>query len=216
MGRTVIGVDIGTTSTKAVAFTPAGRVLAHHAVGYPLLQPEAGAAEQDPEQIFQAVLAAIAGCVQESKAAPGDVLAVSFSAAMHSLILVDGAGAPLTPSITWADQRAAPWAERIRDEWDGLAIYRRTGTPIHPMSPLAKLVWLRHERAELFARAERFVGIKEYVFFRLFGQWQVDHSIASATGLFNIERLAWDEGALALAGVRAAQLSRPVPTTWHI
>lgn len=216
MGRIVIGVDIGTTSTKAVAFTPAGRVLAHDATEYPLLQPEAGAAEQDPQQIFEAVLSAIASCVKQAKAAPADVLAVSFSAAMHSLILVDDAGVPLTNSITWADHRASAWAVRIRDEWDGLAIYRRTGTPIHPMSPLAKLVWLRHERAELFSRAARFVGIKEYVFFRLFGQWQVDHSIASATGLFDIGRLDWDEGALALAGVRADQLSQPVPTTWHV
>lgn len=94
MGRIVIGVDIGTTSTKAVAFTPAGRVLAHDTIEYPLLQPEAAAAEQDPQQIFQAVLSAIASCVKQSKAAPADVLAVSFSAAMHSLILVDDAGAP--------------------------------------------------------------------------------------------------------------------------
>lgn len=142
MGRIVIGVDIGTTSTKAVAFTPAGRVLAHDTIEYPLLQPEAAAAEQDPQQIFQAVLSAIASCVKQSKAAPADVLAVSFSAAMHSLILVDDAGAPLTNSITWADHRASAWASRIRDEWDGLAIYRRTGTPIHPMSksPVAEAI----------------------------------------------------------------------------
>jgi gluconokinase len=216
MTRIVIGVDIGTTSTKAVAFTVAGRVLAHHAVDYPLLRPETAAAEQDPEQIYQATLAVIASCVQQCGAAPGEVLCVSFSAAMHSLILVDRAGTPLTRSITWADNRAAAWAERIKTEWQGDAIYRRTGTPVHPMSPLAKLVWLRHERAALFGRAERFVGIKEYVFFRLFGRWLVDHSIASASGLFNLSTLDWDAEALALAGVRPEQLSEPVPTTRHV
>lgn len=216
MTRIAIGVDIGTTSTKAVAFTVEGRVLAHHAVDYPLLRPETAAAEQDPEQIYQATLAVIASCVQQCGAAPGEVLCVSFSAAMHSLILVDGAGTPLTRSITWADNRAAAWAERIKSEWQGDAIYRRTGTPVHPMSPLAKLVWLRHAHAELFARAERFVGIKEYVFFRLFGRWLVDHSIASATGLFNLSTLDWDAEALALAGVSPAQLSQPVPTTRHV
>jgi gluconokinase len=216
MSRIVIGVDIGTTSTKAVAFTPAGKVLAHHAVDYPLLRPEPAAAEQDPEQIWQAVLAAIAACVQGSGAVPEEVLCVSFSAAMHSLILVDEAGQPLTRSITWADNRAAAWAARIKAEWNGDAIYRRTGTPVHPMSPLAKLVWLRHERAEVFARAARFVGIKEYVFHRLFGRWLVDHSIASATGLFNLSTLDWDAEALALAGVQPGQLSQPVPTTFHV
>ena len=63
-----------------------------------------------------------------------------------------------------------------------MAIYRRTGTPIHPMSPLVKLAWLRDEQPKLFAAAARFIGIKEYVFFRLFGRYVVDHSIASATG----------------------------------
>jgi gluconokinase len=84
------------------------------------------------------------------------------------------------------------------------------------MSPLAKLVWLRHDELALFGKAARFVGIKEYVFFRLFGGWWVDHSIASATGLFNLTALDWDEEALALAGVRREQLSALVPTTHHL
>jgi glycerol kinase len=111
---------------------------------------------------------------------------------MQSVIAVDTQGRPLTRSITWTDNRAAVWSERIVREWGDNAIYRRTGTPIHPMSPLAKLVWLRHERADLFGRAARFIGIKEYLLFRLFGRYVVD-SIASATGLFNIERLDWDD-----------------------
>jgi len=217
MNRIAIGVDIGTTSTKAVAFSTAGRVLANDAVEYPLLQPEPAAAEQDPEQIYRAVLSTIASCVRQCKAAPGDVLCVSFSAAMHSLILVDEHGAPLTRSITWADHRSAAWAGRIRAEWEGDAIYHRTGTPIHPMSPLAKLVWLRHERPELFAQARRFVGIKEYVFFRLFGRWLVDHSIASATGLFNIGQLDWDAGRSRsrVCAPSSSRISCPRLGTWR-
>jgi gluconokinase len=84
------------------------------------------------------------------------------------------------------------------------------------MSPLVKLVWLGHERAELFAQAARFVGIKEFIFHRLFGRWLVDHSIASATGLLNLPTLDWDAEALELAGVRREQLSELVPTTHHI
>lgn len=222
MRRLMIGADIGTTSTKAVAYTLGGEVVAHDAVDYPLLRPSPAAAEQDPETILQAVLQTLKSVAQRSGAAPGDIVCVSFSAAMHSLILVGADDRPLTKSITWADNRAAVWAERIKrgdvdgGREDGDAIYRRTGTPVHPMSPLAKLVWLRHDEPALFARAARFVGIKEYVFFRLFGQWRVDHSIASATGLLNLEALDWDEGALALAGVRREQLSMLVPTTHRL
>lgn len=212
----MLGVDIGTTSTKAVLFTLTGQVVAQHAVEYPLLCTIADMAEQDPSQIYAAVLTTIQQAVSLAQARAEQVVLVSFSAAMHSVIAIDGNDRPLTNSITWADNRAAAWANRIRDEMDGHAIYLRTGTPIHPMSPLCKLMWLRHAQPEIFSRSARFVGIKEYVFHRMFGQWLVDHSIASATGMFNLQQLDWDSGALELIGVATAQLSQPVPTTYQL
>ncbi len=216
MSTYMLGVDIGTTSTKTVVFTLDGQVVAQHAVEYPLLCTAPGMAEQEPQQIYQAVLESIGSAVRAAKADAAEIVLVSFSAAMHSVIALDADNQLLTNSITWADNRASVWARRIRDEFDGQAIYQRTGTPIHPMSPLCKLMWLRHEHAAIFARAARFVGIKEYVFFRLFGRWLVDHSIASATGLFNLQQLDWDRGALDLLGIRAEQLSPPVPTTEQV
>ncbi|MFO1146705.1 MAG: FGGY family carbohydrate kinase [Rhodospirillales bacterium] len=135
---------------------------------------------------------------------------------MHSVIAVDDDGRPLTRSITWADTRAAAYADLILRDLDGHGIYLRTGTPIHPMSPLVKLLWLRKERGDVFREAVRFVGIKEYIFYRLFGRWLVDYSIASATGLFNLQKLDWDEGALAVAGITSDHLSKPVPPPHHV
>jgi gluconokinase len=135
---------------------------------------------------------------------------------MHSVIALDADNRLLSNSITWGDIRASVWAERIKHEHDGNAIYRRTGTPIHPMSPLCKLMWMRHEKPEVFNKAARFVGIKEYLLYQLFGQWVVDHSIASATGMFNLRELAWDQGALELLGVTPEQLPTPVPTTHRL
>ena len=220
MTRVVIGVDIGTTSTKAVAFVAGGkqrgRVVAQHAVEYPLFTPEPGAAEQDPDTILAAVLASIAGTMQVGRLGAADVVCLAFSAAMHSLIVLDALDRPLTPSYTWADLRAAPWARTIDERHDGFAIYRRTGTPIHPMSPFVKMLWLRHERPQVWRQARRFVGIKEYVLHRLCGGWLVDHSIASATGLFNLETRDWDAGALAVADIDATRLSTLVPTTHRV
>ncbi|WP_254554897.1 FGGY family carbohydrate kinase, partial [Salmonella enterica] len=90
-------------------------------------------------------LASIAGAVKAAKAAPQEIALLSFSAAMHSVIALDADNRLLSNSITWGDIRASVWAERIKHEHDGNAIYRRTGTPIHPMSPLCKLMWMRHE-----------------------------------------------------------------------
>lgn len=211
-----IGVDVGTTSTKAVAFDLQGRVLAEKSLGYPLHTPEPAGSEQDPEEVFQAVRAAIRAvttAVRTTGFTVSGLAGISFSSAMHSLMAVDAAGNLLTRSITWADTRSKQYADQIKHSAAGHNIYRRTGTPVHPMSPLCKLVWLQAERPELMRQARKFISIKEYIFYRLFGQYLVDYSLASATGLFDIFALTWHAPALELAGIAAANLSKPVPTT---
>lgn len=211
-----LGVDIGTTSTKAVLFNKAGQVLATQKILYPLHTPTPLTAEQDPEEIFRAVLGTIRETVRKSGIDPASLKLVSFSSAMHSLIAIDADDQLLSRSITWADSRAAKHAARIKDEMDGHAIYLRTGTPIHAMSPLSKIVWLKEDKPELFGQTAMFADIKSFVFHKLFGDFIVDHSIASATGLFNLENLDWDSGALEVAGVHAGQLPKPVPTTYSL
>ncbi|CDQ38182.1 MULTISPECIES: gluconokinase [Virgibacillus] len=208
-----LGVDIGTTSTKAVLFNKQGEVITNHTINYPLHTPNPLVAEQDPDEIFNAVSTCIRETVRNSEINPGHLQFVSFSSAMHSFIAVDKEGKLLTNSITWADTRSATHAEQIKQSEYGHLIYRRTGTPIHPMSPLSKLVWLKDEKPELFNQAAKFISIKEYVFYRLFGKYVVDHSIASATGLLNLEKLDWDTEALEVAGITSKQLSTLVPTT---
>jgi gluconokinase len=209
-----IGVDIGTTSTKAIVFSATGAIKGSANYGYPLLSPYPGWSEQDPTAIFAAVMDALREAIQQANIAASAVGAIAFSAAMHSLIAMDAQDYPLTASITWADSRSVEQSDRLKQA-DGFALYQRTGTPIHPMSPLLKLIWMRQQDQETFQRAAKFISIKEYVLFQLLGQYVVDYSIASATGLFNLRSLNWDEAALALAGIRAEQLSRLVPTT-HI
>ncbi|WP_221568901.1 gluconokinase [Alkalihalobacillus sp. TS-13] len=211
-----VGVDIGTTSTKAVVYDATGEVKGLHNVEYPLHTSEVSAAVQDPEEIFQAVLMSIRTAIEKSEIDGNKIGFISFSSAMHSLIAVDEIGSPLTECITWADTRSSNWAEKLKASSTGHDIYRRTGTPIHPMSPLVKLMWLKEEYTELFEKTAKFISIKEYVFKKLFNVFIVDHSIASATGLFNLESLAWDAEALEVAGITAAQLSEPVRTTKSI
>jgi gluconokinase len=220
MSEHILGIDIGTTSTKAVLFAASGEMLDQHSVGYPLLSPEPGAQEQDPEEIYQAVVQSVRTVVQRHFKGAGrtetnSLIGLSFSAAMHSLIAVDSQGTALTNSITWADRRSAAWVNKLKQQCNAQDLYARTGTPLHPMSPLAKIVWLRHEQPDLFQRASKFISIKEYVIYKWFEQYVVDYSIANATGLFNMDKLDWDLEALTLAGITPDQLSQIVPTT-HI
>ena len=100
--QVVLGVDIGTTSTKVVAYDSGGRAGTSHSAGYPLREPQPGHAEQDPEEILAAVLE----CLREvAGAVDGPVAGLSFSSAMHTLIGLDAGSHPLTPSLSWADSR---------------------------------------------------------------------------------------------------------------
>jgi gluconokinase len=206
-----IGIDVGTTSTKAIAFSQSGQVKAQSTQLYGLKVPQPGWAEQDPEEILAAVVRGVAQVMQQIE--PSSVAALGFSAAMHSLIAMDHQGKALTPAIVWADNRSIAQVEQLKQDQTGHALYLRTGTPIHPMSPLPKLLWLRETMPDIFQAAARFISIKEYILHRWFDRYVVDHSIASATGLFNLNQLAWDEDALSLVGITSDRLSELVPTT---
>ena len=129
---------------------------------------------------------------------------------MHSLLGLSPEGDPLTDVVTWADTRSSEQARRLRASPGGLELHRRTGTPLHPMSPLPKLVWFREQEPKLFEQVGFWVGIKEYVLLRLCDALVVDHSVASATGLLNLASLQWDAEALHLAGLEPEQLAELV------
>jgi len=208
--KVVIGLDLGTTSTKAVAFTTAGEQVATASHGYPLDTPHPGHAVQDPQAILAAAVSAVRDVVAELGAER--VAGISFSSAMHSLLGLDAEFAPVTSVITWGDTRARSQAEQLRQTTGALELHRRTGTPIHPMSPLVKLMWFRDVEPKIHEGVAFWVGIKDFVLLHLTGALVVDHSLASGSGLMDIHRLAWDDEALQLAGVTPEQLPELVRT----
>jgi gluconokinase len=200
----VLAIDIGTTSTKALAVNPEGQVLFSAREKHTTIHPQHGYAEQSPEEIYRAVLAVIRCCPATIKK---KIAAISFSSAMHSVMAVEENGTPLTPLIIWSDLRSKEESQQLRNDGEAVEHLARTGTPIHPMSPLCKIMWLRKNHAEIFSKAYKFIGIKEYVWFRFFKQYEVDQGIASATGLLETGTLSWFEPALLWAGIEAKQLA---------
>ncbi|MFD9626200.1 gluconokinase [Peribacillus muralis] len=213
MAGYMMGIDIGTTSTKVVLFSRGGKVIQSCSKGYPLHSPTPSVAEQDPEEIYKAVIMAIAEVMITSEIDKDELGFIAFSSAMHSLIAMDKDGNPLTNSITWADNRSVAYAERLKGSELGMPLYHRTGTPIHPMSPITKIMWLRNKHPEIFNDTYKFIGIKEYIFYKFFNEYVMDYSIASGTGMFNLNDLKWDEEALSIAGIDADKLPTIVPTT---
>lgn len=205
----IIAIDIGTTNCKAVIINEQTKVL--HSFQSPTkpIQPRPGWNEQDAEEIFRSVLKLLKQAIAFCKAE--NIACVSFSTAMHSLLAVDKTGKPLINMLTWADLRSAENAKSLKQKPIAKTLYETTGVPIHAMSPLCKLVWLKHEAKDIFKKAYKFISIKEYIFYRLFGKYVVDHSIAAATGLFDEKNRCWYDEALKIAGIKAEQLSELYP-----
>jgi gluconokinase len=209
----ILGVDVGTTAVKVAAFGVGGEAgpLPATLREYPLEQPEPGWQVQDPLTVLAATDAALAECV--GLLGDAEVLALSVSTAMHGLIGLDAGLRPLTPLVTWADSRAGEQARELRREGRALELLQLTGTPVHPMSPLVKLMWFSRHAPELTRRVRWWVGLKDYVLHHLTGELVTELSSASATGLLNLRTRDWDAAALALAGIRPDQLPPVLPTT---
>jgi gluconokinase len=205
-----LGIDVGTTSAKAVAFSETGEILASHSCTYKMYHPQTAWCEQNPEEVFEAVIESTNKVIS---ALPSyKLLLAAFSSAMHGLLLMDKNGQRLTNCIIWADNRAADIAGRLRySEW-GNKIYHATGVPVHAMSPLCKLIWLKENEPTVFNKADKFISIKEYIYYRIFGEYLIDTSVASATGLLNLKTLEWDERILNFIDINFTSLSEVVST----
>ncbi|MGN6164047.1 MAG: FGGY family carbohydrate kinase, partial [Flavisolibacter sp.] len=193
----LLGTDIGTGSIKTVAVDLSGRALCSSQRFYATQNPQPGYSEQNVQEILQAFIQSIQDVVLKMKSSPS---CISLSSVMHSIMAVDKNGEAITNLIIWSDARSSAIAAAIKKSPQGKKIYEATGTPIHSMSPLCKIIWLKENMPDVFAKAYKFISIKEYIWYQLFQQFEVDHSLASATGLFDIIRLKWYDESLILAG----------------
>nr|WP_294694278.1 gluconokinase [uncultured Friedmanniella sp.] len=207
----LLGLDVGTTAVKVAAFSTRGLGQVAAALReYPLTQPRPGWHVQDPATVLTAVDAALRDCVGALGAARPIGLAVG--SAQHGLLGLDERAEPVTPLVTWADGRAMAEARELRASGEAVGLLRRTGTPVHPMSPLVKLVWFARHEPELARGVRWWLGLKDLVLLHLTGSLVTELSSASATGLLNSVARDWDPDALAVAGVVASQLPPVLPT----
>ena len=210
----IVGVDIGTTSTKITAYNFSGKILEKLNADYELITPKDGFYEQSPDEIFDSFILELKKII--SKCGKHDLSAVSFSSAMHSVIAVDKNGRALTNSILWSDSRSSSYVKKYKDEKNIHEIFLETGTPIHPMSPLFKIMWIKDNMEEIFKKTYKFISIKEYIFLKLFGKYYVDYSVASATGLFNIFEKKWNKRSLEFLEIKDTYFSEAVDITYQL
>src|SRR4051812_7920951 len=144
----IIAIDLGTTHCKAITVDENAKTIQSFKATVTSIQSHEGIHEQDAEKIFQTVIELLKQSIQTLD--QDEIACISFSAAMHSLLAVDENGEPLINAMTWADTRSKKYAQELRNTKQGKIIYRQTGTAIHAMSPLCKIIWLRNEQQEIF------------------------------------------------------------------
>lgn len=218
MSNSVLTIDIGTTSAKVLIVSEKGKVAASAQEFYRTEFPLPGFAVQDPDVVVNGILKIIKQATDQFNSLSPNlvtsssrhIISIGVSSAMHSMMAIDQKGRPLTPLILWSDMRSTSQAKQLQKSAIGKEIYNATGTPIHPMSPLCKLMWMREHEPELVAKAWKFISIKEYLFHVLCGSFHVDYSVASSTGLFDVHKLNWSDAALNIAGISADKLSECV------
>lgn len=207
----IITIDINTSAVKIAAYDLKGQLIAFRKGSFSILYTQADHSEQDPEHVFITVLFVLKDLINEQILPQNHkILSIVFSAAMHSVLPVDVKGVPLGNAIIWADNRAKNEADFIKKSIDANTIYENTGTPIHAMSPLAKIAWIKNNLPERFKKTYKFISIKEYIIYQFTNQYVIDYSMASATGIFNIKEKKWEQKSLDISGLKANQFSDPV------
>lgn len=202
-----IGIDLGIGSCKTVLLDESARILSQASAAYPATDTASRWQEQRPESLLEGLITSVHSAVQTSGLNPANCLGITIGGALHSLTALDKRDQPLMGLLTWADSRAYHQAGQIRQSGRAHDLYLRTGCPSHPLYPFYKILWLRENHPDAFAKATWFLSAKEYVLYRMTGKRIVDYNVAAGSGLLNTLNLGWDKEMLSLAGISPEQLS---------
>jgi gluconokinase len=205
----VLALDIGTSSVRAVVYDIHGQMRAATLsdVPYKVRTTDPGEVSSDPAELVALIGQSIDGALKAGRKGKTEILGVGVSCYWHSLMGVDRSGRPTTELFTWADTRSSLETHEMRAHFDERAYHARTGCFFHASYWPSKLRWLRATRAGAVARTVRWISLGEYFYQQIFGESPVSYSMASGTGLLDVNRCQWDEQALQLAGVAARDLS---------
>ncbi len=206
MPDALLGIDIGTTSTKAVVIDGGGNLLAEASRPADLSSPQAGWAEEDPRQWWQNLAAVIPECLDRAGVKANHIAAVGVSGMVPTLILVDHEGQVVRPSLQQNDARALMEIEELQQQTSAEDILTRTGSAITQQSIGPKLLWLLRHEPEHFHRAAWVMGSYDYIVYRLTGARSVERNWALESGLFDFQRQDWDDDLLHLANIERTSL----------
>ena len=198
----LIGLDIGTSGAKCIIADDQGSVVASSTQEYPLYTPKPGWAEQNPKDWWDAVVRGLKVILPKANIDSADIAGLSFSGQMHGLVALDENNEVIRPSILWCDQRTQAQCDWITEKAGGLeGLLTYTNNRMLTGYTGGKILWLRDEEPDNFAKMKKFICPKDYIRFKLTGKLGIDVSDASGTGFYNTKDRYWSDGLIELAGL---------------
>lgn len=192
MAQCVLGVDLGTSSVKVSAVTADGTIIAQEGMDFPLQQPKPGYAEQDPEDWVSATTVSIVRLILNDQIKPEDIAGISYSGQMHGLVLLDENNKVLRPAMLWNDTRSTKQCEEILAKMGEKFIDITHNKPLEGFT-LPKLLWVKENQPEIFAKAKTMLLPKDYLRFRMTGNLAMDYSDATGTVMLDVDTQQWSQ-----------------------
>ena len=187
----LIGIDIGTSGCKTLIVDQGGEVVRRAVAEYPLFTPRPGWSEQNPEDWWQAVVSTLKTAL-DGFPKVSNIKGIGLSGQMHGLVALDGNGRVLRPSILWNDQRTAVQCHKIHELSGGIdGLLKLTNNQMLPGYTGGKILWLKENEPENYEKTRRILNPKDYIRYRLTGEYATEVSDASGTGLFNVRERQW-------------------------
>jgi len=187
----VIGMDVGTSGTKAIAIDSAGEVQASALVEYPLHSPQPGWAEQDPADWKRAALDALSQLAKALGSRSGDVTGLGLTGQMHGSVFLDAGNRVLRPAILWCDQRTAGQCDAITEKVGAERLIQMVCNPALTGFTAPKILWLRDNEPETYEKVRKVLLPKDYIRYELTGEFATDVADASGTLLFDVKNRKW-------------------------
>ena len=203
-----VGVDVGTSGCKAVAFDESGRQISSGYREYDIISPETGWAELDPNEVMDKCLRVIAQAAAE--APDGKVRGLGISSQGEAFTAIDKDGKVLCNAIVSFDTRAADYAAKFPAQFGPERLYQITGHTAHPLFSIFKMLWFRDNQPGLWQRAEKFLCMEDLLQYRLGLDPAISWPLAGRTMLFDVRKHAWNDEILDAVRLTPAKLARPL------
>lgn len=197
MSRYLLGVDLGTSGSKCILIDETGHLIGKDTTEYPTLMPRPGWTEQDPEIWWQATVKSIRSVLEQSKINPEQIVGMGLTGQMHGLVLLDSSGHVLRPCILWNDQRTIEQCKQIENRIGVNQILGLTGNLVLTGFTAPKLLWVKQNEPYLYEKVAKILLPKDYLRYRLSGEFFSEVSDASGTSLFDVSKRQWSEEMLA-------------------